>query len=396
MENLNDDMRLEIFSRLPPLQLLKCKLVCKNWENLLSLQKVGLLFLIEPSLRDRNLQLHFGDYEEIFSMSRSSGEEFTYQNLTKINHPAINKRSCVLVDMMIGSCNGLVCFCIPHNKIDDPVYICNPITTEYINLPRLLNHKNGYVVSGFGYHPLIDKYKVIRIHYPRSHDSQGVPITLGSVEVYTLGSGTGWRSIGEVTYDFSRSGVLANGSLYWLDYKQKRIVAFDLADEEFRLLPTLPPCFNGNKKATYHVKVLGGDLCLVHSEPYEPIDIWSFKNKEIKTDVHGDKEERYQSWSWSLEFRIPCSLLHTKHYLYEPFALTKKHQVLLWIHDSAIYCYDKKTESLNEVVGEDQNRMGLFQGIPHMNSLISMKALGEKFKSRTHQKKEKKNRERIR
>ncbi|KAI3966584.1 hypothetical protein MKX01_022711 [Papaver californicum] len=384
MEDLHDDLRLEIFSRLPPEAILKSKLVCKTWKNPLSHQKVGLLFLIR-SYGEKNLKLYYGDYGDIFSRS-SSDEEFTYKSLTEINHPVINRRERhSFIDQIVGSCNGLVCFRVPHHHVNDPVYICNPITTEYINLPRL-KHKYGYVVSGFGYDPPTNKYKVIRIHYPGRIYFTNDTVTKGFVDIYTLGSGSGWRSIGEVTYHLSKRGVLANGSIYWLDYQQKKIVAFDLADEKFRWLPTVPQCFNGSKKMTYRIIVLGGNLCLVHHEIGQHIDIWAYKKMQKNDD--DDKEKGNQSWGWTLEFTLPSSILD-KLDMYEPFALTKNNEVLLWLNESGIYCYDKKTETLNEIVGEDDSLL-TFQGIPHMNNLISLKALGEKFKSRTHLNKDKK------
>lgn len=142
MEDLPKDLRLEIFSRLPPEPLLKCKLVCKTWESILSHKKVGILFLFRSGW-ERNLHLYYGDYEEIFSKINSEKEDCSFKTLTKINHPGINLRDRhSFVDQMVGSCNGLVCFRVPHHQVNDPVYICNPITREYINLPRL-KYKKG-------------------------------------------------------------------------------------------------------------------------------------------------------------------------------------------------------------------------------------------------------------
>ncbi|XP_026459890.1 F-box protein At3g07870-like [Papaver somniferum] len=211
MEDLPDDLRLEILSRLPPEPLLNRKLVCKTWQSLLSHQKVGLLFLIRSD-RETNLKHYYGDYDEIFSRS-STDEEFSFKSLTKIKHPEINRRQIhSFLDHIVGSCNGLVCMRVPHHQVNDPVYIFNPTTMEYINLPRL-KYKFAYVVSGFGYHPKTNKYKVIRISYPDRIYSNTTDAKGFVVEVYTLGSGIGWRSIGEITYQLYKRGVLANGSL---------------------------------------------------------------------------------------------------------------------------------------------------------------------------------------
>ncbi|XP_026396898.1 F-box protein At3g07870-like [Papaver somniferum] len=195
-EDLNEYVRLEIFSHLPPELILKCKLERKSWEKLLSHKKAGFLFLIEEYGK-RNLQLYYGDYDEIFCKESFATKEFSFGSLTKINHPVINQRKKHLWgDQIVNSFNGLVCLKLPFHGVNDPVYIFNPVTTEYINLPRL-KHISGYVISGFDYHPLSNEYKVVRIHYPnRVYDF--VPDPKGFVEIYTLGRDTeGWRTSGK-------------------------------------------------------------------------------------------------------------------------------------------------------------------------------------------------------
>ncbi|XP_026399871.1 F-box protein At3g07870-like [Papaver somniferum] len=189
-----------------------------------------------------------------------------------------------------------------------------PPAKEYINLPRLKDNY-GYVVSGFGYHPKTNKYKVIQICYPDIIYNTELD-TKGFVEVYTLGSGTRWRSIREITYQLYKRGVLANGSVYWLDYQQKKIVAFDIADEEFRWLPTVPQCFHGRNATRYMIKVLVGVLFLVHCDEDQPMDIWAYKRKQKDGDDNND--EGHCSSSWNLEFSIPWSIL--RKVLCEPFA----------------------------------------------------------------------------
>jgi hypothetical protein len=37
--------------------------------------------------------------------------------------------------VVANSCNGLLCLCDPINK--DPLIVCNPITSEFIRLPKV-------------------------------------------------------------------------------------------------------------------------------------------------------------------------------------------------------------------------------------------------------------------
>ncbi|XP_026445587.1 F-box protein At3g07870-like [Papaver somniferum] len=256
MENLHADILSKLLSHIPRESVLSCKLVCKTWNTLLLGRKleVGILLCV-ASREERNLQLHYGYYDEIITLTDDDHESFTYKTVERIKHPVINKREREVIDIMVGSCNGLVCFLVPHHRVVDPVYICNPISGEYINLPRI-DSKKGLIVSGFGYNRSVDRYKVIRIHYPNRF-GYGWPRSPGQVQIYTLvGGDSGWRNLGDIKYSLAFNGTLLNGSLYWLDWNDQKIVSFDLADEEFRLLPTAPPCFICVKHAYYRLAVL--------------------------------------------------------------------------------------------------------------------------------------------
>ncbi|OVA16830.1 F-box domain [Macleaya cordata] len=343
MENLPPNITFEILSRLPVESLVQCKQVCKTWRTLLLRKtdtKVGLLFSFGLNGETGNkVQLGYGVLRRTVDDEISIDHRQSYKKLTWVDHPSIDKRDGF--DAIVGSCNGLVCFSIPHDRIDEPVYICNPTTKEYTHLPTLdwteiptfneisyrslsglyipestLNRKRGRTVNGFGYHPSTNEYKVVRIYYNELYYAE--PHTPGRVQVYTLGHGSGWRVIGMITHKLhSSSGILANGALHWMDYTNLKIVAFDLADEKFRLLPS-PPCFRLDKPASaFKLQVLGGYLSVVHQEPGDRVDIWSFKEN---SNSEAKEQDQYQSWSWSSGFSIPWEG-GLEEDSYKPFAL---------------------------------------------------------------------------
>ncbi|OVA09216.1 F-box domain [Macleaya cordata] len=428
MENLLPaEITLDIFSRLPAESVLECKRVCKTWRTLLcdthfpymhlerrrqllkqpddqyykhnagtniingggvvAKEGLGLLFWIQ-FLDDCRVGLYYGQYDE-----NKIDEQYSYKTLTKINHPLINRPNNSYV--MVGSCNGLFCFTEPVYPIDDPVYICNPIAREYVNLPRLDNismRKYGWhsqnMVCGFGYGPSSNEYKVVRIYFC-------VDQPMGQVQVYTLGSGSGWRNKGKIPWSLSTfnrrvfdppasPGILANEALHWMDYKEGKIVAFDLADEEFYVV-TQPPCFlpagYNEYKHCFQLQELGGCLCVVHQVRGERVDIWSLKKTKNSTSNKMNEQEEYLSWTWSREYSIRWEGRYLDSY--EPFALTKSGAVLLWWNKSILSRYDPKTETLKMVITELGDMMLLyFEAIPHMNSFVSLKALGERCKTR--------------
>ncbi|KAI3847819.1 hypothetical protein MKW98_021779 [Papaver atlanticum] len=371
MENLPNDLLSKILFLVPCDSVLNCKLVCKTWKTLIShRQVISILFSLgTESEMDCMNELYYGYYEEIKGTTK---EEFNYRtSLKKINHPPMNRRDHV--DSIVGCCNGLVCFIVPHDHVDDPVYICNPITGEYVNLPEL-NAEVGLIVGGFGYLRSANVYKVIRIHYPSRVYFSDVQLSAGSVQIYTFGDcggGGGYRrSIGETSYSLTFQGTLVNGSLYWLDNKDWKIVSFNLSDEEFSLLPTVPPCLlqeDPGKNTMYRMKVLQGNLCLVHLQLGEHVNIWSYKDNLAKQN-----ERDNPSLGWSLEFSIPysCKAYH------EPFAVTKHNEVLLWYGYTRLCCYDSSTKTLSKIVDEDGDLTNSFCAIPHISSMVSLKALG--------------------
>lgn len=144
---------------------------------------------------------------------------------------------------LVGSCNGLVCFILDYKKFEDvplslltyPIFIGNPITGEYVNLPRCGMKEEDFPVAtmcGIGYDESTNMYKVFSVIH-NMKDLQSQPNRL---QVYTLGDVNGWRNI-QIPYDLAEECIHIDGSIFWLDYEQRNIVAFDLADEAFELLP---------------------------------------------------------------------------------------------------------------------------------------------------------------
>ncbi|XP_026383666.1 F-box protein At3g07870-like [Papaver somniferum] len=176
------------------------------------------------------------------------------------------------------------------------------MTKEYVNLlEKNPDQDPPDYISGFGYLPSSNEYKIVRV-YPE-----------GLIQVYTLGSGSGWREKGEIKGDWKRpyyisnAGMLANGALHWLDYATMKIMAFDLAEEKFEEVQS-PPCFlppgYDGKKHHFQLRVLGRFLRVIHLELDKAVDIWSLR--KINSNKIDNREEQgsNQCWTWSKEFSI--------------------------------------------------------------------------------------------
>ncbi|OVA12144.1 F-box domain [Macleaya cordata] len=378
MENLlPTDIKLDIFSRLPAESVLQCRQVCKTRQTLL---------LHDPSfaeihLRRQLLRLKFDEdqvVDEYHNNSNTTTNQFLFVALERKNQ------------FYYGECDEND----EQTASNDPVYICNPITREFIDLPRYdinINEasvlKAGYMVSGFGYNPSTNEYKVVRICY-----SLEKPL-IGQVQVYTLGgisfsTRSRWRNKSEINYVLCgdrnnrlRPGILANGALHWLD-KEDKIVAFDLEDEEFRLLPSPPNCYRSDTRFySVRLQVLGGCLCLIHQKNDKHVEIWSLKKKKKKktkmSNISYDtkSEQEYQSWIWTREFTLELEDINQ---WYKPFAITKNRKILLWYdHKILLRYHEHKFGGGIRLLAELHMPFYCSEAISHVNSFVSLKALGE-------------------
>ncbi|XP_026433864.1 putative F-box protein At1g33530 [Papaver somniferum] len=367
MENLSlDIVSAEIRSRLPIKSILQCRRVCKVWRSLFQEPKPGMLFTKFPSNFVGCTQLY---YRELSSapprVSLIGDQQNFHTRVTKIGDINITVRYFSLV----GSCDGLVCYKtyqpvlrgVYIDELRDVMYIFNPISGERVRLRKSAQVVNICSVTKSG----------IR------------------VQVYTIGDGRGWREK-EFTYDpytLIGAGVYANGALHWLNIATKGdIVAFDLTDETFRTLPS-PPCrilsssFSSSYRNLYlglstknklHLASLGGNLCLCCINRGGRMDIWEFKKKKPMTMSLRSARNSFTwikvfSKNWDLElFNWNCQL-----------SLTEG-EILLW-QNGVFSCYDVKNTSAEKLwyvqgpQGED------VQAIPHSNSLVSLKGLGEEL-----------------
>ncbi|XP_026428400.1 F-box protein At1g52495-like [Papaver somniferum] len=335
MKNFSPEIILEIVPRIPAAEdVLNCKLVCKEWLNVLSSR--GTYF---ANMHIRHQLLQLGD-------SKDSDNIVSASTNKKINHPPFATE----YDAVIAACNG-----DNHQHVKEPVYIFNPFTSEYVDLPRFKERygPHNLMRAGFGYLHSKDEYKVVRIFYADKKTA------IGHVQVYTFGDGNGWRDKGENILHLltPSSGVFANGAIHWVDLKNRNLVSFDLKGEAFQNLP-LP-------KITHsQVQV----VCVPKS--MEDIVVWSLRQKENEA-----QDIEHSSSTWRQEFKFA-----SRDTGYHPFAMTRSGLVLFSHFGKVFSTYNPKTEAakclaLRDNVGAKCCRV---QAFLHRNSFVSLKGTGEK------------------
>ena len=192
-----------------------------------------------------------------------------------------------------GSCNGLVCLADVAPSGDHVVLpiLWNPSIRKAISLPPspVVNVPVFYKAVdhlGFGYDPITDDYKLVRLVYLQGGFSHNEYETdPPTVQIYTLRTGA-WRTIPGrgsrfiIVEKFSLGFV--NGSVHWFAEDdndsdddddddamvRNMIISFDIKDEVFHEM-AVPKCLEGRLELKMKVAVLGGLLALVpcNSDP---------------------------------------------------------------------------------------------------------------------------------
>ncbi|KAI3852804.1 hypothetical protein MKX03_028638 [Papaver bracteatum] len=335
MENLSSDIVLEILSRLPKTRegiksILQCRKVCRLWRSLLGKPKPGMLFAHHPRY-DSDIKLYYKEQSsEKVDLNFTDERHTFYKSITKRGTEGI----VVWEFSLVGSCNGLICYKTYEYTLDKFVYILNPITNENTRLPKI----DPYCECvGFGYCHSTNVYKIVQTCYSETSKRR--------VLVYTLGDGRGWREIEKTTYNFLGPGIFGHGALYWLSTKSENVVvAFDLADETFRYIPS-PPCHHipseSYMKGT--LASLGGNLYMCRScfeERKCMMNLFIFMKKNMNNCTTHIKERTYfNSYRWINVFGVQWDLSFTE----ECQLLTITESEILLFQNDGLSCYHPTT-----------------------------------------------------
>ncbi|KAK9284316.1 hypothetical protein L1049_023487 [Liquidambar formosana] len=393
MGDLPTHLLIEILSRLSVKTIFICRCVSKTWLNLLSTPPFAkhhftrahtCPLLQNPSGKRLSRTLYLVELDRDSDLGDGSFGYSVNEKLdTKFNCPKLDEakkmmpkctRSLGLKLDIVNSCNGLLCLRGP--SCDDPVVVYNPVAGDYITIPtpEKDNCMEKAVVSGLGFSPKTNRYKVLRMLYFR-RPSVGQRLYVHMAETHTVGSGE-WRRIGSCPFSLCRKSFPAflNGALHWFrdDYHPDFIVSFNFGDERFQTIQPPPPYFLANdqfgpKQSSYRsyysfkseisMGVLKGSLYLCDSSSYGHFDIWVMKE-------YGVKE------SWFKEFKINTLLGRTwPAGLYQPIDFLENGDLLMYFKRNALISYDG-VEFKYFKIRETESK---FLAVAHIPSFVSLK-----------------------
>ncbi|XP_075663490.1 F-box protein At3g07870-like isoform X2 [Castanea sativa] len=271
ISQLHPNIVTDILSRLPFNTLFSCRCVCKTWLHLLVDPSFAQLYhtradpciILQPTNKNRQQHLYAVHFDNRNNVRNSIVKFATETHLGM---------GCNVKLSLLDSCNGLILLGKMYRsqvKLDQ-LYVCNPITGEFIIVRPGINLTSSPMCPCLGFCPKTQVYKVVLLSKKRYvAEVSNNMVTL----VYTLGEkGNGlWKSVnvGDDVLSVPRNTTFLNGIIHWVVRSPsvpQFINSFDVEDECFRPVPPPPefvsPEQTMRSKWTVSLGVLEGCLAI--------------------------------------------------------------------------------------------------------------------------------------
>ncbi|MFS7935015.1 putative F-box domain-containing protein [Helianthus anomalus] len=311
-KDLCDEMTVEIFSRLPTKSLLRFRAVSKS----LCAYIGSPAFIRLHALRSpkKFLCIHHDGYNDKgiyktknFYTFHSEGQlpYNSYMGINPIKYPFID------AILAFGSCNGILCL-LAYGK---GVTLWNPSTRRKVAIRDPRTFRGESPVYGFGYDPVIQDYKILRISHP-------------TLFVFTVTS-----------YQ-----CLFNGALYWVEthvstlifnkytYYDHHIMTFDFSSEVCSSIELPEPTLE-----TSGLAVIKGSLAVISAKSVRHNDCTIWVRREYNNT----------SAFWSVAFKL--NTVSHGDQVDRFFQLTTTDDLLLDAYGRGIKVYNPETEVLSQL-----------------------------------------------
>ncbi|XP_062088200.1 F-box protein CPR1-like [Humulus lupulus] len=347
MTRLPEDAIASILCRLPVKDLLRYRCVSKSWRFLVDSSHFIKMHLNHSMETHSNSTLILGDQRLLHWVDLD-----TLYSPVRLETPIYDGGKIEI----LGCCNGLLALEFSNGG----TVIWNPTTRKYRKVPisglvdlPFPDNLYEYGIVGFGYDPVNDDHKLVRMVHYFEKDIRSVHSFHSEVKFYSLNFNT-WKRVCDFPYQGYKqggNGVFASNALHWMVTRELEldalylIVAFDLVTEEFRELPL--PDEDGGEDEKFFVKLveLGGFLCATCL--YFPHD------NANHVDIYIMKEYGVDSWT-KLFSVMPSNVTGYFEYVM-PLKYSKSgHQVLLHQDGETYLLYDidmNRTKNVGKISG---------------------------------------------
>ncbi|KAG6604900.1 F-box protein, partial [Cucurbita argyrosperma subsp. argyrosperma] len=371
MDDLPHDVLLSILSRLPISSLIQFRYVCRSWRLLAQHPQVldlhnsvddhhnfrCLIFHCDYPIRN---QLYFVDLPDFRDEKLSVKRIFTPFSATMSEYD------------VVGSCHGFLC--LSDSLYNDKLFIYNPFTRDYLELPKTKEFSNPDVVCGVGFHPQTKQFKVLTIVYARGFRRIQRRFSHSEVQIFTLGS-SNWRSIGKLYHHLAQGQpqAVVNGRLHWVSLPPRHhlgraIVSFDLETEQFIDIPK--PDLGSLSRNNYHLVILNGCLSAAVYCTYGKMEIWVMKEYGVKESwVKSFNIGTYMPKALKQEAEIPfkVSKIVLRGRIVRVLCILKSGEILLEYRNRALVLFHPNTGKFKDVAFEGMPHW--FQTVVHFGSL---------------------------
>lgn len=325
---LPPEITMDIILKLPIESILSCKFVCKSWIKVVESPEFsklhfpksvpGLVVFQGTDLPNPYKILEFTD--EI------GPQNYAHYCKAVLGFPFPHHAQ------IHSSVNGLLFMYDQDLWKPEDLFICNPITRDYIELPPPCPDCLFLTCTfGFGVSKMTGQYKVVMIY------RVCIVFCPPDCEVYTLGTRS-WRTL-ETSLPLRYEGHIAaflNGNLHWLAFDIQGyplISSFDLETEVFSTFSS-PPNRPHNPEFCC-ISVLGDCLCLCDNSANE-IVVWLMK-------------EYVDEKSWRKEFIIKKPTGSSLRGFRFPIKVFKDGEILIADkYKPGFLCYSSKARTIQE------------------------------------------------
>ncbi|XP_027338906.1 putative F-box protein At3g16210 [Abrus precatorius] len=281
---LPDDVLINILKRVLVKSLIRFKCVSKDWLNLLQ----------TPYFTEQHL--HHSSHNSTFLLLQRIPHSFHRPSLTAsecligpdftVHHPQFIDFTSPDA-MIVGSCNGLLCVRHSNYKLS----LFNPATRQIRHIPETLIHVKSCYYVGFGFSPVVNDYKIVRISLSELNDEDGIVVLdnvrVNRAEVYSLRTGS-WKEIDALVLQslgLWSNSVTNNGAIFWqatmTESDHEFVISFDIAEEVFTLLegpPTSPAICYSHVLAVHNDKLAMFRYAVIGNYESCSIDLWVLEN----------------------------------------------------------------------------------------------------------------------